>query len=75
MKPENRPLLLVLMLLVPAIAMVSTNEVDWSFLDFLIMGIMLFTLGWAIRMARLNLRNRVARWLIISAVLGLFSRC
>jgi hypothetical protein len=72
MKPENRSLLLVLLLLVPAIAMVNTNEVDWSFLDFLIMGIMLFTLGWAIRWVRLNLRNRVARWLIISAIIGLF---
>ena len=72
MKPENRPLLLVFLLLVPAIAMATTKEVDWSFLDFLIMGVMLFTLSWAIRWAGLNLRNRVARWLIISAILGLF---
>jgi hypothetical protein len=72
MKPENRPLLLVLLLFVPAIAMTITNEVDWSFLDFSIMGVMLFTLGWAIRWARLNTRHRTTQWLIVSAVFGLF---
>jgi len=72
MKLENRPFLLVLLLLVPALAMAITNEVDWSFLDFLIMGIMLFTLGWTIRWARSNTRHRITQWLIISMVLGLF---
>lgn len=72
MKPEDRPFLLVLLLFVPAIAMVITNEVDWSFLDFFIMGIMLFTLGWTIRWTRLNTRHRMAQWFIITAILGLF---
>ncbi|HLV23354.1 MAG TPA: hypothetical protein VKY36_01060 [Moheibacter sp.] len=34
-----------ILLLIPLVAMQFTNEVNWSFFDFLIMGILLFATG------------------------------
>lgn len=54
---------LPLLLLVPLVAMQFTTEVNWSFFDFLIMGVLLFALGTSIEYARRHVKvaeNRIA---------------
>ena len=49
----SRPFyLLPVLLLVPLTAMFFTTEVNWSGLDFLVMGVLLFALGAGIELVR-----------------------
>lgn len=63
---------LALVLLLPAVAMEFTPEVDWSLSDFLIMGALLAALGLGIEAAVRFLRSWGARLIAIGAVLAMF---
>ena len=56
------------LLLIPMIAMQFSDQVDWSFLDFLVMGCLLFSVGligdWVRRKVN-NSKYRVAIYLAI----------
>lgn len=56
------------LLLVPLIAMRFTSEVNWSVLDFIVAGVLLFGTGLAIDIA---LRIVTGFWTRVAAVLGL----
>ncbi|WP_299685569.1 hypothetical protein [uncultured Dokdonia sp.] len=63
MQPKNQRRLLILcsvgiLLLIPLIAMQFTNEVRWTFTDFMIAGILLLGLGSLIELIILNVQNR-----------------
>lgn len=65
---------LALLLALPALAMQFTGEVDWSASDFLIMGILLGTLGLTIELAIRLLRDWPARLASCAvALLGFFA--
>lgn len=63
---------LVLMQLIPALAMQFTMEVDWSASDFVIMGLLLATLGLGIEAVVRLLRSWPARLVGSLAVLLVF---
>jgi peptidoglycan/LPS O-acetylase OafA/YrhL len=63
---------LALLLLIPALAMQVTSEVDWSPSDFLIMGALLATLGLAIEAMMRLLRDWPARLAACTAAVILF---
>lgn len=72
MRKENKRLILILagafsLLLVPYIAMRFTNEVNWTVLDFGVMGTMLLFTGIGIEVA---LRIVKVKWLKAAAVAG-----
>jgi len=62
MKSIPIPLAALSLLLVPFVASLFTDEVQWSGFDYLIMGVMLLVLGggiqWVLQKAK-NQRNRV----------------
>jgi len=49
--------IVTLLLLIPLIAMQFTDEVDWSFFDFIIMGAMLTTTGLLIQTTLKKFKN------------------
>lgn len=51
-------LTVALLLLIPFIAMQFTNEVDWSFFDFVIAGILLFSTGLAFDVVIRKVKNK-----------------
>lgn len=61
----------LLLLLIPALAMIWTNQVNWSLLDFCIMGALLLALSVIIRLIRRSLPNR-QKWVYILFVIVLF---
>ena len=61
----------LLLLLIPALAMIWTNQVNWSLLDFYIMGALLLALSVIIRLIRRSLPNR-QKWVYILFVIVLF---
>lgn len=63
---------LALLLLTPALAMQFTAEVDWSGSDFVIMGLLLGTLGLGIEAVMRLLRDWPARVAAATAVVMLF---
>lgn len=65
LKPFSyRSFVLLPFLLIPAIAMQFTQEVQWSIGDFFAMGFLLFLLGTAINTVRLktNARSERIKW-------------
>ena len=72
MNPSRLRLLSPLLLLpIPALAMIWTNQVNWSLLDFCIMGALLLALSVIIRLIRRSLPNR-QKWVYILFVIVLF---
>lgn len=63
---------LALLLLIPALAMQFTAEVDWSAFDFVIMGALLATLGVGIELTMRLLRDWPARLAASTAVVMVF---
>jgi hypothetical protein len=63
---------LALLLLTPALAMQFTAEVDWSASDFIIIGVLLATLGLGFEAAMRLLRDWPARLAASAAVLLVF---
>ncbi len=60
------------LLLILLVAMQFTNQVNWSPLDFLIMGILLFGTGLVIDFARRKVKENEHRMLVIVAIVVIF---
>ena len=72
MNPSRLRLLSPLLLLgIPALAMIWIDQVNWSLLDFCIMGALLLALSVTIRLIRRLLPNR-RKWVYILFVIVLF---
>lgn len=74
---QNKRLLLILLsvsllLLIPFIAMHFTNQVNWSFFDFITMGILLLSTGLIIEFFFRKVKNRMHQFLLLLSVLLLF---
>ena len=61
----------LLVLAIPALAMIWTDQVNWSLLDFCIMGAIVLALSVTIRFIRRFLPNR-QKWIYILFVIILF---
>jgi len=61
-----------LLLLIPLIAMQLTNEVNWSFFDFIIMGALLTITGLLIGIIFKKVKNSNNRLILIVAIVMIF---
>ena len=61
-----------LLLLIPLIAMQLTNEVNWSFFDFIIMGALLTITGLLIGIILQNVKNSKNRLILIVTIVMIF---
>lgn len=66
------PAIVVSLLLIPFIAMLFTNEVDWDIYDFIIMGFLLLGTGLLCELALRKVKSTLNRILICGAVLFVF---
>ena len=64
-------LLILLILLLPLISMQFTNEVNWSFLDFLVAGILLLSTVVAIEFVVQNINKKSIKLLLILGFLAI----
>jgi uncharacterized membrane protein len=62
----------LLLLLIPLIGTLVSNEVNWSFFDFIIMGILILSLSFGIKQVLKATNNRMYRMLLIGVILFLF---
>ena len=62
----------LLLLLIPLIGMLFSNEVSWSFFDFIIMGILILVMSFGIKLVLKTTPKRMYRILIIGIILILF---
>jgi len=73
---KQRPLLIagtcLGLLLIPFVAMQFTNEVAWTASDFLVMGMLLLSVGFLIELAIRYVPNLPYRVVAILVILGLF---
>tara|TARA_B100000003_G_scaffold77858_1_gene69801 strand:- start:318 stop:611 length:294 start_codon:yes stop_codon:yes gene_type:complete len=61
-----------IILLIPMIAMQFTDEVNWSFLDFIIMGIMLSITGLALGIIIKKIKDYKYRNIFITIIIMIF---
>ena len=61
-----------LLLLIPLIAMQFTDEVNWSFSDFIIMGAILTITGLLIRITLKKFKNSKNRIILIAIIIIIF---
>lgn len=66
------PLASVSLLLVPLIAMLFTDEVNWTLLDFLVMGVLLLAVGFAIDLIFKRTNDRPKRILYTALAIVVF---
>ena len=72
MKSVPIPLAALSLLLVPFVASLFTDEVQWSGLDYLIMGVMLLAVGSGIQWVLQKFQNRRNRLIGVGLVVLLF---
>ena len=63
---------MLVLLLIPFIAMQFTDEVNWSPLDFLVMGLLLFSLGSTIELVMRKVKTLKHRIILLGAALLAF---
>lgn len=63
------PSIVILPLLIPFIAMRFTNEVNWSVIDFVVAGILLFSTGLTIEFVLQKVKTRTNRIIICGIIL------
>lgn len=61
-----------LLLLIPFIAMRFTDDVSWTLLDFVVMGILLLGAGLACELVLTSVKNFERRLIMIAVILGVF---
>ena len=62
----------ILLLLIPFTAMQFSDEVNWSAMDFAIMGVLLLAMGLIVNMIGKRIRKKSSRILLIAAVAVVF---
>ena len=69
----KRPIIILLLvcmiLLIPFIGMQFSSEINWSFFDFLIAGVLLMGTGIMLELFLRKIKNRVLRFLLIVLLL------
>ena len=68
----QRTLMVLSLLLIPLVAMQFTDQVDWSFGDFLVMAGLLFSLTMAVAVVRQKVREKTQRIGLIELLLLIF---
>ena len=68
----QRTLVVLSLLLIPLVAMQFTDQVDWSFGDFLVMAGLLFSLTMAVAVVRQKVREKTQRIGLIALLLLIF---
>ncbi|WP_224491172.1 hypothetical protein [Robertkochia flava] len=64
--------IITLLLLIPLIAMQFTEEVNWSLLDFIVMGTLLLATGLGVEFILRKAGNPVLRFFLIAGLMLLF---
>jgi uncharacterized membrane protein len=62
----------LLLLLIPLIGMLFSNEVNWTFFDFIIMGILILVMSFGFKLVLKTTQKKMYRILIIGIILILF---
>lgn len=65
----NILVIVLIALSVPLITMQFTSEVDWQFMDFIIMGALLFIVAFLVDLLWRSLKNKKYRWITILVVI------
>ena len=68
----QRTMMVLSLLLIPLVAMQFTDQVDWSFGDFLVMAGLLFSLTMAVAVVRQKVREKTQRIGLIALLLLIF---
>ncbi|OYX22377.1 MAG: hypothetical protein B7Z06_11765 [Flavobacteriales bacterium 32-35-8] len=61
----------VLLLLIPLVAMLFTNEVNWTIGDFIVAGILLLSTGLAIELVLRKVNKKQNRFVLLFVILAL----
>ena len=77
MVTQNKRLFIIifsapLLLLIPLIAMQFTDQVNWSFFDFIVMGILLLSTGLSMELVLRNVKKIRQRIILFMAIVAIF---
>jgi len=77
MVTQNKRLFIIifsapLLLLIPLIAMQFTDQVNWSFFDFIVMGILLLSTGLSMELVLRNVKKNRQRIILFMAIVAIF---